>query len=94
MSAYVIATRRIRADNSYRTRYYADCIDGRPRFVERMESTRLAREDADAIAAQLRALCPTLAFLVIPADERPPRSWDAWGGQRSAPMPLRQMKIE
>jgi len=84
VSVYVIATRKYRKDGvRYRTRYYVECRDGRPRFVAKEKAMRFNATDVGTIADQLRALRPRDSFTVMAADSKPSRAI----GAHAAPSP-------
>ena len=69
---YLIATRRYAKDGRhYRTRYYFETRDARPRFVKKQDARRFTLIDAQAIARQLRQM--QLAAFVLEESKRPQR---------------------
>ncbi len=84
MSLYFIITRRYDADGRYRTRYYIECVDGRPRAGDRADASRFTATEVGAIVEQLRTVAPSQGFAILGDDKPPPRAWDGPGPVKRA----------
>jgi len=74
---YVIAVRIARGEH-YRTRYFSECHDGKPRVGAKIEGARFGETEAGQVCAQLNTLAPLLRFVVCDDSKPPPR--EAWAG--------------
>ena len=88
---YVIATPRFDAAGHYRTRYYLECRDGRPRFGDKANACRLTVEEAASVLGQLRIIAPQHPVKALDDTAHPDRH--AWDGI-DAPHAPTQMDIE
>lgn len=69
---FLITVRKYRRDGKrYRTRYYREFVNGRPRYVAKKEASWF--NEPEVVLAQLRQLFPNDVFTCIKAGERPSR---------------------
>ena len=85
---FLIATRVHKPGGRYRTRYYRDCFDGRPRFGARRYGIFLILHDAREIIAQLRRQSPAATYFMVAQDSRPPRAKNAAASAPRVPVQL------
>jgi len=88
MSLYLIASPRFNPDGSYRTRYYRECRDGRPRFSDKAEAYRATAEEAVAIISQLQGMAPQFTYAFLDDTNHPRR--DLWANATRPPPPPEQ----
>lgn len=73
MALLYIAQRKRTAKGGYRTSYYRECVDGRPKFGAKRKAVALDEAEAELVLGQVRVMLPRGCFEAINVMARPKR---------------------